>query len=68
MAAGRIEAYAEAHINSWDVAGSLLLITEAGGRVSDFWAPGGIANGNPILASNGALADAMQQMFGTPLV
>ena len=68
VAAGRIEAYAEAHINSWDVAGSLLLITEAGGRVSDFWAPGGIENGNPILASNGALAGAMQEMFGTPLL
>ena len=68
VAAGRIEAYAEAHINAWDVAGGLLLITEAGGRVNDFWAPGGIENGNPVLASNGALAGAMQEMFGTPLV
>lgn len=68
VAAGRIEAYAEAHINSWDVAGALLLITEAGGHVNDFWAPGGIANGNPILASNAALAQQMQQLFGTPLV
>ncbi|MCZ4314542.1 inositol monophosphatase family protein [Comamonadaceae bacterium G21597-S1] len=67
VAAGRIEAYAEAHINSWDVAGSLLLITEAGGHVSDFWAPGGIANGNPILASNAALKSSMQELFGTPL-
>jgi myo-inositol-1(or 4)-monophosphatase len=67
VAAGRIDAYAEEHINSWDVAGSLLLITEAGGRVNDFWAPGGIATGNPILASNAALAHQMQAMFGTPL-
>ncbi len=67
VAAGRIEAYAEAHINSWDVAGALLLITEAGGRVSDFWAPGGIENGNPILATNAALAGTMQELFGTPL-
>ena len=68
VAAGRIEAYAEAHINSWDVAGSLLLITEAGGHVSDFWTPGGIANGNPILASNAALKSSMQDLFGTPLI
>jgi len=68
VAAGRIEAYAEAHINSWDVAGALLLITEAGGHVNDFWAPGGIAKGNPILASNAALAGQMQAMFGTPLL
>jgi len=67
VAAGRTAAYAEAHINSWDVAGALLLITEAGGHVNDFWAPGGIENGNPVLASNGALAGAMQQLFGTPL-
>lgn len=67
VAAGRIEAYAEAHINSWDVAGALLLITEAGGRVSDYWAPGGIENGNPILATNAALAGTMQELFGTPL-
>jgi len=50
------------------VAGALLLITEAGGHVNDFWAPGGIANGNPILASNAALAQQMQELFGTPLV
>lgn len=68
VAAGRIEAYAEAHINSWDVAGALLLITEAGGRVNDFWAPGGIAHGGPVLASNAVLAGTMQEMFGTPLL
>ncbi len=68
VAAGRIDAYAEAHINSWDVAGSLLLITEAGGRVNDFWTPGAIANGNPILATNAALANQMQEMFATRLL
>jgi myo-inositol-1(or 4)-monophosphatase len=68
VAAGRIEAYAEAHINAWDVAGALLLITEAGGRINDFWAHGGIGKGNPILASNAALADTMQELFATPLV
>ncbi len=67
VAAGRIEAYAEAHINSWDVAGALLLITEAGGRVNDFWANGGIANGNAVLASNAALASQMEAMFETAL-
>ena len=68
VAAGRIEAYAEHHINSWDVAGALLLITEAGGHVNNFWTPGAIENGNPILASNAALASTMQELFGIPLV
>lgn len=67
VAAGRTEAYAEAHINSWDVAGALLLITEAGGRVNDFWVNGGVAKGNPVLATNAALAEQMEAMFGTTL-
>lgn len=67
VAAGRIEAYAEAHINAWDVAGALLLITEAGGRVNDFWVNGGVANGNAVLATNAALASSMQDLFDTPL-
>lgn len=68
VAAGRIEAYAEAHINAWDVAGALLLITEAGGHVNDFWADGGVEHGNVVLASNAALAGQMQELFGTPLL
>lgn len=67
VAAGRIDAYAEAHINSWDVAGALLLITEAGGRVNDFWRAGGIENGNAVLACNAALAQQFQDLLETPL-
>lgn len=68
VAAGRTEGYAEAHINAWDVAGALLLITEAGGRINDFWAGDGIRSGNAVLATNAALAGPLQQMFGTPLL
>lgn len=67
VAAGRTEAYVEAHINSWDVAGALLLVTEAGGRINDFWTAGAVANGNAVLASNAALAAPVQEMFGIAL-
>lgn len=67
VAAGRCEAYAEAHINSWDVAAGLLLVREAGGRVNDFWADNGLAQGNPVLATNARLASELSVLTGIPL-
>ena len=32
VAAGRVDGYAELHINAWDCAAGILLVTEAGGR------------------------------------
>jgi myo-inositol-1(or 4)-monophosphatase len=56
VAAGRTEGYIEPHINSWDCAAGLLLVAEAGGRTNDFFAGHGLLRGNPILATNAALA------------
>ena len=67
VAAGRCEGYAEAHINAWDVAAGLLLVTEAGGRVNDFWASGGVENGNPVLATSALLADQLSALSGIAL-
>jgi myo-inositol-1(or 4)-monophosphatase len=67
VAAGRSEAYMEAHINAWDVAAGLLLVEEAGGRVNDFWADGGLKNGNAVLATNAALAREIGVLTGIAL-
>ena len=67
VAAGRTEGYAEPHINAWDVAAGLLLVTEAGGRVNDFWAKDGLRVGNPVLVTNAALADAFSALTGIAL-
>jgi myo-inositol-1(or 4)-monophosphatase len=67
VAAGRSEAYAEAHINAWDVAAGLLLVEEAGGRVNDFWANGGLSQGNAVLATNAALAGQLGVLTGIAL-
>ena len=67
VSAGRIECYAEQHINAWDVAAGLLLVTEAGGQVNDFWANGGLRQGNAVLASNPLLADKFSALTGIPL-
>jgi myo-inositol-1(or 4)-monophosphatase len=67
VSAGRIECYAEQHINAWDVAAGLLLVTEAGGRINDFWANGGLRQGNVVLASNALLADSFSALTQIPL-
>ena len=50
VACGRLDAYIEAHINSWDVLAGLVLVGEAGGWSNDFLANGGLSKGNPVLA------------------
>jgi myo-inositol-1(or 4)-monophosphatase len=67
VAAGRTEGYCELHINSWDCAAGVLLVTEAGGRCNDFFAGDGLLSGNPLLATNRALGDAMAVIVGIPL-
>jgi myo-inositol-1(or 4)-monophosphatase len=64
VSAGRIECYAEQHINAWDVAAGLLLVSEAGGRVNNFWATDGLHHGNAVLASNALLADRFSHLTG----
>ena len=68
VAAGRCEGYAEAHINAWDVAAGLLLVTEAGGRVNNFWAPGGVEHGNPVLATSALLAGQLSVLTNIALL
>jgi myo-inositol-1(or 4)-monophosphatase len=68
VAAGRSDAYVELHINAWDVAAGLLLVTEAGGRVNDFWAADALRQGNCVLACNAALAPAASAMTGISLM
>ena len=67
VAAGRTEAYCELHINSWDCAAGILLVTEAGGRTNDFFAGDGIAAGNPLIATNAALCAKLAAVIGIPV-
>ena len=40
VAAGRVDSYFEEFLHSWDVAAGVLLVTEAGGELADFWGRG----------------------------
>ncbi len=66
VADGRIDAYCELHINSWDALAGLLLVEEAGGWVSDFLADEGLAKGNAVLACTAGLAERLRGITGVP--
>jgi myo-inositol-1(or 4)-monophosphatase len=63
VAAGRYDAFWELGLHAHDVAAGALLVTEAGGRVSDFAAGGDWLEGRSIVASNGALHDAVRALL-----
>jgi myo-inositol-1(or 4)-monophosphatase len=59
VAAGRLDGYWELRVGPWDVAAGMLLVEEAGGRVSDL-AGGPLDLDAPaIVASNGRIHEAM---------
>jgi myo-inositol-1(or 4)-monophosphatase len=67
VAAGRADAYFEAGVKPWDIAAGVLLVREAGGKVSDFRGrttgpmdERGIA-GRPLVAGNIKVAELLQQ-------
>lgn len=61
VAHGRIDAYAELHINSWDCMAGLLLVEEAGGRINDFLAGNALRAGNPVLACAPGIAASVER-------
>jgi myo-inositol-1(or 4)-monophosphatase len=60
VAAGRFEAFFEFNLNSYDVAAGLLLVTEAGGRTTEFLHDGDPLFGRQVVASNGHVHQEMQ--------
>ncbi len=63
VAAGRVDGYAELHINAWDCAAGALLVTEAGGRVNDFFTPEGILGGGLLVASAPGVFDTLNAIM-----
>lgn len=59
VAAGRIDGYWERPLRPWDVAAGALMVTESGGRISDFTDQPFDPYGSEVVASNGRLHGAM---------
>jgi myo-inositol-1(or 4)-monophosphatase len=55
VACGRIDGFWQLKLKPWDIAAASLIVTEAGGRVSDFSGNDFSIWGNETLASNGSI-------------
>ncbi len=62
VACGRFEGFFEYNLNAWDVAAGSLLVSEAGGRVTDFRLGNNFLFGKEIIAG-GQVLPAMQQVI-----
>lgn len=67
VAAGRLDAFWELKLHPWDVAAGILLVEEAGGRVTDPRGGPPPWDGRFVVASNGALHAAMLEMLARDL-
>jgi myo-inositol-1(or 4)-monophosphatase len=65
VACGRFEGFWEFGLNSWDTAAGMLIVQEAGGRVTDLEGGAYQPGGRSILATNGHVHDEMRQLAGS---
>jgi myo-inositol-1(or 4)-monophosphatase len=63
VAAGRVDGYAELHINAWDCAAGILLVAEAGGRANDFFTPEGIHSGGLLVTGTAGIYDSLLSLM-----
>jgi myo-inositol-1(or 4)-monophosphatase len=59
-AAGRYDAYLEAHMHPWDALAGLLLVEEAGGRTHAYPGAAGIAEGGVVIAAAPRIYTALE--------
>lgn len=63
VAAGRIDAFWESDLKPWDIAGGALIVSEAGGNVTDLGGEPFASRGGSVLASNGGLHEVMLEVI-----
>ena len=63
VAAGRFDGFWELHLNSWDTAAGVLLLKEAGGRVTGFEGEPFDIYAGRVVASNGLIHEAMLRVL-----
>lgn len=67
VACGRFDGFWELKLAPWDVAAGMLMVTEAGGRVTDFSGGRPDTTGKETVASNGRIHESMIQVLGPRL-
>ena len=63
VACGRLDAFWEFNLNPWDTAAGILLVEEAGGKVTSFSGAGWRLDSREILASNGRIDGELVTLF-----
>jgi myo-inositol-1(or 4)-monophosphatase len=63
IACGRLDAFWEFNLNPWDTAAGILLVEEAGGRVTDYAGRHYRLASDEVLASNGAIHAELLGLF-----
>ena len=61
VASGRLDGFWELTLSPWDIAAGVLLIVEAGGRVTDFFGGDTYLASGHVIATNGVLHDWMHE-------
>ncbi|MFQ5465097.1 MAG: inositol monophosphatase family protein, partial [Thermodesulfobacteriota bacterium] len=64
VACGRFDGFWELKLRPWDTSAAALVVSEAGGRVTDFSGGGFSIYGTECLASNGLIHDEMIDLLG----
>jgi len=64
VAAGRFDGYWELKLHTWDIAAGLLLVEEAGGRISDLRGGPPSRCGREVVASNAHIHEALLEVLG----
>ncbi|HTE31058.1 MAG TPA: inositol monophosphatase family protein [Chryseolinea sp.] len=59
VACGRLEGYFEYNLNAWDVAAGILIVQQAGGKVTDFKGGNDCLFGGELCAANGLMHQEM---------
>lgn len=59
VACGRLEGYFEYNLNAWDVAAGILLVKQAGGKVTDFKGGDNCLFGGELCSANGHMHEEM---------
>lgn len=72
VAAGRLDAYVEPHMNPWDAVGGLYLAACAGAITGDYIGMGGLERGAPVYAASPQISEHLLAVLpapfsGTPL-
>ncbi len=68
VASGKLDAFWQMHLKSWDVISGLLLVQEAGGLACDFLSQDGLTTGNPVLAGAPGVIAQLSEALDIPII